>query len=428
MQSTLDRISEWMSRQSWYLPNGDARPRLRELAEIFLPSADPTARVRVLVVADDARDDGMLYQVPVVERDVAPDPSDPRWIGRGYGGAALFDGVGDTAYAAALLAGMHEAGTLIDPDDDRFVVRCEAVQDAGPRARLSVQVYGRPEIDVTVYRQLLPGPHPDAAAAEQLTDAAVRPRLVGTLRATWTEDDDWVETAHLALAEQTETGSIDGWTHLIGAARAGRDVRDDVRAMGAAVARMHAGLRDTARPLVAAERERTLAAWRTRLLAASHRIPDVAMLAPAAQRLLDDAEDAAWPALQSVHGSLELTALRRTPDGEWRIADHGGAAPVPADDRADLPGRDIAAVLRSIDYAAGLAQAGDGWAAEVRQSFLEGAGVAEDDALVRAMQLDLGLFDAVSEQRMRPEHLHIPLGTIAVAVGAVTVGDELTAA
>ncbi|GAB3407945.1 trehalose biosynthesis protein [Schumannella luteola] len=428
MQSTLDRIAQWMSQQDWYVAVPGSAPRLRELVEVFLPSADPTARVRVLVVEDEARPEGVIYQVPIVERDIAPEPGDPRWIGRGYGGAALFDGVGDTSYAAALLAAMHETGTLVDPADDRFVVRCEAVQDAGPSARLHVQVYGRPEITVTVYRQVLPGPHPDADAAARLAGLGVRPRLVGTLPVRWTDDDGWVEAAHLALAEESQAGLVDGWTFFAAAARAGRPVDDELRRIGAAIARMHDGFGATARRVSAAERTRTLDSWRTRLLAASHLVPGLAPHSLGAQRVLDLAENADWPDAQSVHGALELTALRRTPGGAWQIADHSGPAPAPADDRTDLPDRDLAAVLRSLDYAAGLTGANPVWAERARAALLEGAGVEETPLLV-ALQLDLAVFDAVSEHRTRPQAVGIPLATIARLTAARRdIDSALTAA
>ncbi|TPW76056.1 maltokinase N-terminal cap-like domain-containing protein [Schumannella soli] len=428
MQSTLDRIAQWMTQQDWYVAARDSAPRLRELVEVFLPSADPTARVRVLVVEDEARAGGVIYQVPLVERDVAPEPGDPRWIGRGYGGAALFDGVGDTAYASALLAAMHETGTLVDPDDDRFVVRCEAVQDAGPSARMHVQVYGRPEITVTVYRQVLPGPHPDADAAARLAGLGIRPRLVGTLPVRWTDDDGWVEAAHLALAEESQAGLVDGWTFFAAAARSGRPVDDELRRIGAAIARLHDGLESTARPVTPAERTRTLDSWRTRLLAAAHHVPGLAAHAPGAQRLLDLAARGHWPDAQSVHGALELTALRRTPNGVWQLADHSGPAPAPADDRTDLPERDLAAVLRSLDYAAGLTGADAAWADRARAALLDGAG-AEETPLLAALQLDLAVFDAVSEQRTRPDAVHIPLGTIARLTAARRdVDTVLTAA
>ena len=81
-------------------------------ARSSLPSVEEDARVRTLLLMDDASEPPILYQVPVVEREDrlhSPAASD-HLIGRLPDGRFLYDGPHDRAYTDALLAMIVSAG------------------------------------------------------------------------------------------------------------------------------------------------------------------------------------------------------------------------------------------------------------------------------------------------------------------------------
>ncbi|GEA89468.1 hypothetical protein [Cellulomonas cellasea] len=142
------------------------------------------------------------------------------------------------------------------------------------------------------------------------------------------------------------------------------------------------------------------------------------------------------PAPQRIHGDLHLGQALRAHD-EWFVTDFEGEplAPVAARTRPDLALRDVAGMLRSFDYATavgrGLETAGtgdDSWADDARAALLAGyveasSGSAGGGAaphtedVLRALELDKALYEAVYEARNRPAWLSIPLRAVARLVG-----------
>jgi maltokinase len=134
--------------------------------------------------------------------------------------------------------------------------------------------------------------------------------------------------------------------------------------------------------------------------------------------------------LQSIHGDLHLGQALYSPDG-WKVLDFEGEPQRPVSERVapDLPLRDVAGLLRSLDYAAAVGQATDPhWVGHAQISFLEGyreahAGavpaasgselsVADAELLLRALVLDKALYEVVYEFRHRPAWMHIPLTAV----------------
>jgi predicted trehalose synthase len=90
----------------------------------------------------------------------------------------------------------------------------------------------------------------------------------------------------------------------------------------------------------------------------------------------------------------------------------------------DLPLRDVAGMLRSFEYASAVGAAPDptAWAAACRHAFLDAyqhdaPGPAFDEGLLRALQLDKAVYEAIYEARNRPDWLAIPLAGIDAALG-----------
>jgi maltokinase len=89
--------------------------------------------------------------------------------------------------------------------------------------------------------------------------------------------------------------------------------------------------------------------------------------------------------------------------------------------RPDLALRDLAGMLRSIDYAAAVGGATDpGWADEARARLVAGytggdrgaTAPAATPVLLRALELDKALYEVVYESRNRPTWVGIPLAAV----------------
>src|SRR5690625_6258701 len=83
--------------------------------------------------------------------------------------------------------------------------------------------------------------------------------------------------------------------------------------------------------------------------------------------------------MQRVHGDLHLGQVLSTPDRGWVLLDFEGEPLRPLAQRSlpDCPLRDVAGMLRSLDYVAGAVAHEHGldasaWAFRARQAFLDG--------------------------------------------------------
>jgi len=138
---------------------------------------------------------------------------------------------------------------------------------------------------------------------------------------------------------------------------------------------------------------------------------------------------------QRIHGDLHLGQSMRTARG-WVLLDFEGEPAKPlAERRRPQPAvRDVAAMLRSFDYAAAhlltevaeddpqrprLAALAATWAGRNREAFLAGYAAAgaedptADPVLLHALETDKAVYEVVYESRNRPDWLPIPLSAIA---------------
>ncbi len=153
------------------------------------------------------------------------------------------------------------------------------------------------------------------------------------------------------------------------------------------------------------------------------------------QSLADSARDGRRLQAQRIHGDLHLGQSMRTGRG-WVLLDfEGEPAKSLAERRRPQPAvRDVAAILRSFDYAAAhllselspgdpqrgpLADLAATWALRNREAFCAGyaAAGAEDPTadlvLLHALETDKAVYEVVYEARNRPGWLPIPLSAIA---------------
>jgi maltokinase len=220
--------------------------------------------------------------------------------------------------------------------------------------------------------------------------------------------------------------STDGWTWATEACKAGEPIGDDLRGLGAMLAKLH---RVMAR--LYGKREIPATQISAQMLAhldkAVGQVPKLAELeASLAKRLQALGEGPVE--VQRIHGDFHLGQVLRSPAG-WTIIDfEGEPLKTPAQRRAfDSRWRDVAGLTRSIDYARFFhpdAQGSDGWYEQAREGFLAGYGLkGTSPALLYAYETDKAIYELVYETRNRPTWARIPWQAVEKA-GTNEVGDK----
>ncbi|MGR2752859.1 maltokinase N-terminal cap-like domain-containing protein [Agromyces arachidis] len=448
MDSAVAAIAEWMPGQRWFGGKGHA-PRLREIGSWELPTDEPGARVRSVLLMDDASQPPVLYQVPIVERATAAPEASAHLIGVLDDGTRLYDGPHDPAFTDALLELIVRGGRAVAhgawaaghysgaADAAPKTAGARASVLTGEQSNTSIVYYpagGRPVI-CKVYRQLHHGENPDVTLQTALARSGSRhvPASVGDVVGEW--DDvgrtDGRARGHLAFAQEFLPGVKDAWRMALLAAAAGEDFADDARALGTAVAEVHLSLgtlfeREPASPELV---DAVTGAWARRLDIGVAEVPALAPERSTIEAFYGRARAGAWPELQRIHGDLHLGQVIKSAGRGWLILDFEGEPMRPMHERRqpDLPVRDVAGMLRSFDYVAGAselvhpetAEQARAWAASARQAFLDGYVSASGMDLGRyrdllaAFELDKAVYEAIYETRNRPDWAPIPLRAIA---------------
>ena len=260
---------------------------------------------------------------------------------------------------------------------------------------------------VKVYRLLEPGANPDPELLAALDGRQV-PRLHGVLSG---------HGYDLAVVSEFLPQAADGWEYATAACATGTPIDEELAALGRVLREIHAGLAEafgTATTDRAVLQER----FDTGLAEAVAARPELAARRAVLASLLSPAGDQPV-ATQRVHGDFHLGQALLTPDG-WRVIDFEGEPGVPLDQRRafDSVWRDVAGLLRSIDYARAAHPDPDGaaataWAADARAAFLAGYGPqGSDPALLRAYEVHRMLYEVGYELRNRPDWVRIPLSAV----------------
>ncbi len=309
-------------------------------------------------------------------------------------------------------------------------------------------VFGE-DVLLKVFRRVHHGRNPDIEVHEAFArhDCGNVARLFGWLEAEWPDADGKPGRGDLGMFSDFFRTATDGWELAITSVRdlyaeadlhaneVGGDFAAESSRLGATTAEIHA---DLARYLPTGEWGReelagVAAAMRGRLDQAVAIVPALATHAAGLRQAYDDLEGALESVpVQRIHGDLHLGQTIRTVGG-WRLIDFEGEPARAWAERAalDSPIRDVAAMLRSFDYAAQHLLAGHDhpdehqlayraaeWSERNRAAFCEGYGEVtgtdprDQGVLLRAYETDKAVYEVVYEARTRPGWIGIPLAAI----------------
>jgi trehalose synthase-fused probable maltokinase len=422
--SGADALAADLPRQRWFRAKG------RPVAGVRAVDRAPTgagAELRILEVAyaDGGEPDRYLV-VAVDDRE----PMDGEGAWRALAGLIAEEGEagGETGRFAAsrteALGGMLPEGDATDLSERRLRVE---------QSNTSVVLGER--LMLKLFRLLEPGLNPDLEIGTFLTDAgfADTPPMAGGI--TWQPDGD--EPAAAAMLQAFVPALGDAWAamldHLATDPTRGLHAAAEIGRVTAAMHRALASRPDhpafPARTATVEEAagwrasaERQLAQAVTAVSGSDHERL-VALSPIITARFADTFGSASGDAaVTRIHGDYHLGQLLARPDGGYSVIDFEGEPARPLAERRapSSPLRDVAGMLRSLDYASRMAARdsgldADAWLARARAAFLEGYGGigSEQRGLLDAFELEKACYEVRYEANNRPDWLWLPIAAVA---------------
>ncbi|HSJ00711.1 MAG TPA: phosphotransferase [Patescibacteria group bacterium] len=421
----------WLRSQRWFRSKQRPIAAVTEVDRAPLPGADAELAVLRVAYADGGQPD--RYLVPLAG-DREPADGVGAWraiVGAMAAGAILEGRIG--RFAATSTDAMDD---LLDGSINQLTERRLGVEQSNTSVRLGDQLI------LKLYRLLEVGENPDLEVSAFLTDAGFTdtPAVAGAL----VHESD-AGTAAAAMLQAFVPSSGDAWSAMLEAL-----AEDPARATGMAAqvgdltARMHWALASRPDapgfPARAATSEES-AAWRasgerqlaqavTAVTGEAH--ARLVRLAPSITARFADTFGSAGgeAAVSRIHGDYHLGQLLARDDGGFSVIDFEGEPARPLAERREpsSPLRDVAGMLRSLDYAARSAEAGrhaagfeaDPWLTEARAALLDGYGGIgpERQGLLDAFELEKACYEVRYEASNRPGWLWLPLAAVERLAGS----------
>ncbi|MDT0165644.1 phosphotransferase [Actinotalea sp. AC32] len=424
----LDLLRSWLPAQRWFPAKGttgDVEP----LAVVELTDPAGEAEVGLHLVRLPS---GAVLQVPLVIRhdDDAPAEGVPV-VGRLDDGRVVVDGCHDPAFVRAWLASAERDAGVRSGDPAAAAATMRVV--SGEQSNTSVLLPdATPPGILKVFRGVGAGANPDVEVPLALSHVGWSgvPRPLAWLTGAWPGGDGTGRSTvagHLGVLSELVVGAEDGFELACRMAGAGESFGALAADLGRTTAEMHDALRRAVPvpgPQVPAPADDVVRTLRARAAAAVAAAPVLADRADAVDRVLSSVTRlGTLPPLQRVHGDYHLGQVLHSSARGWSVLDFEGEPQASPEERMrpDLPMRDLAGMLRSLDYAAAVGGAtSPEWDAEARARLVDGyltasgGGTADDVtlALLRALELDKALYEVVYEVRNRPTWVPIPLAGV----------------
>ena len=449
----LSLLSEWLEQQRWFPARGrEFNLRIAGTVEL----KDPRGVVgleSVILAVDSPGTPKTVVHVPLAFRSNAllgateeeQEDTDAALIGLLHDGETatfVYDGTHDPAFVAAWLE-MVRLGNRTDEAEGRptqefserpeFALPMTAGVLGGEQSNTSVVVAAdEGDIIIKFFRVPVPGVNPDVELGSLLTQSGSQdvPKTFGEVVGSWDTgagtDDSQPESGSLSVIREFIPGSKDAWRIASIAAIQGRDFTREAHEIGRTTARLHAALRsvggthsledDDAARFTRSLRGRVERGWR----AVGAAVGDFDGQIDGVLTDIDGIHE--LPVLQRVHGDYHLGQVLRSKPRGWTVLDFEGEPLRSANERSqhDVALRDIVGMLRSFDYAAGVADHHEegsdhsAWARDAREAFLKGyseesgENVDTDSALFKGLWLDKALYEVAYEQQNRPSWIPVP--------------------
>jgi trehalose synthase-fused probable maltokinase len=285
-----------------------------------------------------------------------------------------------------------------------------------------------------LFRLLEPGLNPDLEIGRFLTGVgfADTPLMAGGI--SWHPDHG--EPAAAAMLQALVPARGDAWGAMLG--HLATDPAASTRAaaeIGGVTAAMHRALASRpddpdfpARPATVAEAAGWRASAEAQLSGAVGAVSGaehdrLVSLAPRIRARFADTFGAAsgQAIVTRIHGDYHLGQLLARTDGGYSVIDFEGEPARPLAERRapSSPLRDVAGLLRSLDYAARTAARdsgldADAWLPRAREAFLASVGGigAEQQGLLDAFELEKACYEVRYEAGNRPDWLWLPLAAV----------------
>jgi maltokinase len=482
-------LARWLPAQRWFAGKGDPITGLRIASDTELAAGGGQARasgddqpaLRHLIVAVTQGQAGAPgagadhYQILVGLRASLPDRLEHVRIGVVPDGRTAYDALHDSDLARVLLRGIAEqqvigpvkfarvtggrldGGPLADGPLSARALAAGAGPDSlvltGEQSNTSL-VYGEEAI-LKVFRRVATGPNPElevSAALGRLGSRHVAEPFG------WMETGEGGELTILGILSRYLRAASDGWSLAAtsvrdlyaqpdtSAAEAGGDFAGEAHRLGTATAEVHRDLVTAfgAGELPAGAADGLAGPMRNRLADALAAVPALGEHAAMLTAAYADLAGLDEPVpVQRIHGDYHLGQVMRTQTG-WVVLDFEGepAVPLAARRAPSSPLRDVAGMLRSLDYAArhqlidrperaALERPARDWVRRNREAFCAGyaeVGGAADprkhEVLLRAFELDKAVYEVMYEARHRPSWLPIPLDSLAAMSAGPDPGAE----
>ncbi|HZJ04441.1 MAG TPA: hypothetical protein VFD59_03105 [Nocardioidaceae bacterium] len=447
-----------LRRLDWLNPSVSHEPTAVETGQT------PWTRIELATVEyDDGETE--IYQVPLayyaepqerLAHALVDERDDPE-----LGPVFVYDALHDRNATALWLAAFHDARQDRDLRFHRLPgyhldLGAHSTLFSGEQSNSSV-LFGEDSL-MKVFRKVTPGPNPDIEIHGALTKADNEhvAALYGWLETTADEGNEPFDGAQeppiqLAMLQQFLRTASDGWNLALASVRdlfaegdlhaeeVGGDFASESHRLGVATAEVHDALTDLF-PTRRVGHDEHVAMSQTmgrRLDEAVQIVPELEEFGDALRAVFDSLTGVSEPTVvQRIHGDLHLGQILRTVKG-WKIVDFEGEPAKPLAERLgpDSAWRDVAGMLRSLDYAAHSVQAdleggqqiayrATEWVERNQKAFLDGYletsqrtqdGQLSPDQrlLLDAYVADKAVYEAVYEARNRPQWLSIPLLSIA---------------
>ncbi|MCC3267446.1 1,4-alpha-glucan branching protein GlgB [Arthrobacter gengyunqii] len=462
--SLPELLTAWLPQQRWFPAKG-REISLERVGGVRLedPAGAVQLEVHLIAVSSGHRTD--VINVPVSYRSEPAPELAGSLLGRAQhaelGERWLYDGAADPVFVTAWLELMRSQSLSLDgrthgvalagfedwPPFNRVV---DAKLMKGEQSNTSVVVPAVPnQLIVKFYRVLASGESPDVQVSAKLTAAGSRdvPTTFGWVTGSWrdplADDGAWV-TGDLSVLREFIPNSEDAWRPASAAALANSDFTAEAEELGAVTGRIHQQLAQAfgSGPPSASERadflesleNRIRWAWKeARSYVGEYDEPLEYLL-----RQISNLEE--LPNLQRIHADYHLGQVLKSGTHGWMVLDFEGEPLRPAAERSvpDVPLRDVVGMLRSLDYAAGVAlvegasetgaaapkeQQRRGleaarWAANASEAFLRGyeketgTHINRSDPLYLALWLDKAIYEVVYEIRNRPDWVRVPVAAV----------------